>query len=52
MKRSISKKETFEDKFARKYWCDNSRLRNLRQEKKANNKKFRKGFNPNKEDSE
>jgi len=52
MKRSISKKETFEDKFARKYWCDNSRLRNLRYEKHANNKKFRKAFDPDKEEYE
>ena len=36
------KKMTKEDKFARKYYCQNSRLAQLRSEKKAQKKKFRK----------
>lgn len=42
MKSNIHKKITKEDKFARKYYCDNSRLRQIRAEKKAQKKKFRK----------
>lgn len=52
MKRSISKKETFEDKFGRKYYTRKSAARQIKFEKHANNKKFRRGFNPDKEDSE
>lgn len=42
MKSNIHKKYTKEDKFARRYWCPNARLRNLRFEKKAQKRKFRK----------
>lgn len=41
-KRNIHKRYTKEDKFARKYYCNNSRLAQLRSEKKAQKKKFRK----------
>ena len=42
MKNNLHKKYTKEDKFARKFYCDNSRLAQLRSEKKAQKKKFRK----------
>lgn len=42
MKRSIHKKVTKEDKFARKFYCQNSRLTQLRSEKRTQKKKFRK----------
>lgn len=41
MNRNNHKKETFEDKFARKYYCNSYRF--TKKVKKANNKKFRKG---------
>lgn len=41
MKRSIHKKVTKEDKFARKYYCSNSRLAQLRSEKHQQHKQFR-----------
>lgn len=44
MKNNIHKKYTYEDKFARKYYCDKSRLRQIRIEKKAQHKKFRKAL--------
>lgn len=40
MKRNSHKKKTFEDKFARKYYCNSHRF--IKKIKKANNKKFRK----------
>lgn len=39
MARNEHKKETFEDKFARKYYCNSYRFN--KKVKKANNKKFR-----------
>ena len=40
MNRNLHKKLTFEDKFARKYYCNSYRF--IRKMKKANNKKLRK----------
>ena len=34
-------KLTFEDKFARKYYCQHARLNSIRGDKKYNNKKMR-----------
>jgi len=34
-------KETFEDKFARKFYCNHARLNSVRRDKKYNSKKFR-----------
>lgn len=42
MKSNIHKKLTFEDKFARKFWCENARKNELKQNKKAQKKRFRK----------
>lgn len=39
MKRNSHKKKTYEDKFARKYYCNSYRF--TKKIKKANNKKFR-----------
>ena len=41
MKGNIHKRVTYEDKFARKNYCDNARLRQLRFEKKMQKKAFR-----------
>lgn len=41
MKGNIHKRVTFEDKFARNFYCDKSRLRQLRFEKKMQKKAFR-----------
>lgn len=41
MKGNIHKRVTYEDKFGRKYYCDNARLRQLRFEKKMQKKAFR-----------
>ena len=41
MKRSISRKETFEDKFVRKYYTKDSAHRYIKWKKKENNRKFR-----------
>ena len=41
MKGNIHKRVTLEDKFGRKYYCDNARLRQLRFEKKMQKKAFR-----------
>lgn len=40
MNRNLHKKLTFEDKFARKYYCNSYRF--IKKMKKANNKKLRK----------
>lgn len=42
MANNIHKKLTFEDKFARHFYCDHARLNQLRQEKKAQRKSMRK----------
>lgn len=39
--RAAHKRLTFEDKFARKYFCEHSRLGYLRHAKRYNNKKLR-----------
>lgn len=39
MKRNSYKKKTFEDKFARKFYCNSYRF--IKKIKKSNNKKFR-----------
>lgn len=44
MRRNAYKKETFEDKFARKYYCQHARLNSIRHDKKTQHKKFRKDF--------
>jgi len=41
MKSNIHKKQTYEDKFARKYFCKNARLTYIRQDKKFGKKKLR-----------
>lgn len=41
MKSDIHKKITYEDKFARKWYCNNSRLAQLRSEKKQQRRKMR-----------
>lgn len=41
IKSNIHKKMTFEDKFARKYYCQRAK-RFIRHQKKTNNKRFRK----------
>lgn len=41
MKSNIHKKYTKEDKFARKYYCKNARLAQLRSEKKQQKRKWR-----------
>ena len=41
MKSNIHKKQTYEDKFARKYFCKNARLTSIRQDKKLGKKKLR-----------
>ena len=44
MKGNIHKKATFEDEFARKYYCERARLNSVRRDKKKQHKKFRKLF--------
>lgn len=44
MARNTYKKETFEDKFARKYYCSHARLNSIRRDKKEQHKKFRRDF--------
>lgn len=41
-KNNIHKKETFEDKFARKFYCENARINQLRLDKKRQSKQNRK----------
>lgn len=41
MKNNIHKKLTFEDKFARKYYCTHARLNSIRNDKRYNKRKFR-----------
>ena len=41
MKSNIHKKITFEDKFARKFYCSHARLNAIRQNKKEGHKKYR-----------
>ena len=47
MNRNMYKKETFEDKFARKYYCEHARLNSVRRDKKEQHKKFRRDFKKN-----
>ena len=42
MKSNIHKKLTFEDKFARKYYCEHAKRNQLRIDKKLQRKIFRK----------
>lgn len=51
MKSNIHKKITFEDKFARKYFCKHARLNSIRQDKKEQHKKFRRLFKQNRDDN-
>ena len=44
MRRNAHKKETFEDKFARHYYCEHARLNSIRADKKEQHKKFRRDF--------
>ena len=44
MRRNAHKKETFEDKFARHYYCEHARLNSIRSDKKEQHKKFRRDF--------
>ena len=44
MRRNAYKKETFEDKFARHYYCKHARLNSIRNDKKEQHKKFRRDF--------
>ncbi len=44
MRRNAHKKETFEDKFARHFYCEHARLNSIRRDKKEQHKKFRKDF--------
>lgn len=44
MKGNIHKKETYEDKFARHYYCEHARLNSVRRDKKEQHKKFRRDF--------
>ena len=41
MKSNIHKKLTFEDKFARKYYCTHARLNSVRNDKKYNKRAIR-----------
>lgn len=38
MRRNAHKKETFEDKFARHYYCEHARLNSIRADKKEQHK--------------
>ena len=44
MKRNAYKTHTFEDKFARHYYCEHARLNSVRSDKKEQHKKFRRDF--------
>ena len=44
MARNQYKKETFEDKFARHYYCKHARLNSIRRDKKEQHKSFRRNF--------
>ena len=44
MKRNAYKTHTFEDKFARHYYCEHARLNSIRADKKEQHKKFRRDF--------
>lgn len=44
MKRNSYKTHTFEDKFARHYYCEHARLNSIRKDKKEQHKKFRRDF--------
>lgn len=44
MKRNAYKTNTFEDKFARHYYCKHARLNSIRADKKEQHKKFRRDF--------
>ena len=44
MARNQYKKETFEDKFARNYYCTHARLNSIRRDKKEQHKSFRRNF--------
>ena len=44
MNRNAYKTHTFEDKFARKYYCKHARLNSVRKDKKEQHKKFRRDF--------
>jgi len=44
MKRNTHKTHTFEDKFARRYYCEHARLNSVRSDKKEQHKKFRRDF--------
>lgn len=44
MKRNSYKTNTFEDKFARKFYCEHARLNSIRNDKKEQHKKFRRDF--------
>lgn len=44
MKRNVYKTNTFEDKFARHYYCEHARLNSIRTDKKEQHKKFRRDF--------
>ena len=44
MKRNTYKTHTFEDKFARKYYCDHARLNSIRSDKREQHRKFRRDF--------
>lgn len=46
MKSNQHKKLTSEDKFARHYYCQHARLNQLRKDKKASHKKFRRLLKP------
>ena len=41
MKGNIHRKATFEDKFARNFYCQHARLNSVRQDKKESRKKWR-----------
>lgn len=41
MKGNIHKKATFEDKFARNFYCQHARLNSVRQDKKESRRKWR-----------
>lgn len=41
MKSNIHKKYTYEDKFARRWYCKNARLRQLRFEKRQQKRRWR-----------
>lgn len=50
MKSNVHKKLTFEDKFARKFYCKHARLNQLRTDKKQARKRIRRLMRPGSED--